>query len=411
MASQMSDVELEKTVAEIKISKWEKNFQAKGEVIRFEGFLKLYSESSDEESDDEDNVVLPPLTEGMMVVPVKIEAVERFGRPTARYTEASLVRKLEELGIGRPSTYAPTIYTIQKRGYVEKKVREGIEREFGILRLEKGAIIKETGKEITGADKGKLFPTDVGLIVNDFLTENFSKVLDYGFTAQIEKEFDEIAAGEKEWHQMIDTFYVPFHKDVKHTLENAERATGQRELGTDPVTGKPVFARMGRYGPMVQIGTTEDEEKPRFAKLREGQQIGTVTLADAMELFKLPRKLGSFEELEVVASIGRFGPYIQHGKKFHSITPKTGLDPYSITFEQATELISNKRTEDSQKTIREFDENGIKILRGPYGPYIKIGARNISVPKDRDPETLTLEECMTIIDKAPEKKRRFKKKA
>ncbi len=410
LASQMSQAQIEKTTARINISTTPETLVAQGEVVKFDGFLKVYIESRDEDPEDDQSTMLPPLSIGQTLQLLQMDATERFSRPPARYTEASLVKKLEELGIGRPSTYAPTISTIQKRGYVVRENREGHERAYIMLELKDGQISTQNKTEITGTEKAKLFPTDIGKLVNDFLIQHFQRVMDYNFTAQIEKEFDEIAAGQKEWNAMIDVFYKPFHEDVETTLEKAERVTGERALGTDPESGKPVIARMGRYGPMAQIGKAEDDEKPRYAKLRPQQTLETISLEEALELFKLPRKLGEFEGSEVVASEGRFGPYVQHNKKFYGLK-NTDLDPFTISIDQASELIRERRVADAQKVIREYEENNIKILRGPYGPYIKVGNRNVKIPKDRDPETLSLEECLEIIDKAPVGKKGRARKA
>ena len=318
IASQMSDAQLEKTTARIAISKLkEEELVASGEVLMFDGFLKVYMESVDDDEKQESTIAtadesgtLPPLTIGQVLDFVEMNATERFSRPPARYTEASLVKKLEELGIGRPSTYAPTISTIQKRGYVEKKDKEGLRREYRLLKLKEDAITKVVEAETFGTEKSKMFPTDIGMLVNDFLMQHFQTVMDYGFTADIEREFDDISNGMKKWDEMIDDFYKPFHKNVENTLENADRVTGERELGTDPKSGRKVIARMGRYGPMVQVGATEDEEKPKYAKLRSGMNLETITFEEAMELFKLPRIAGTYENNDVTISEGRFGPYV-----------------------------------------------------------------------------------------------------
>jgi DNA topoisomerase-1 len=344
---------------------------------------------------------------------VSMKATERFSRPLPRYTEASLVKKLEELGIGRPSTYAPTISTILKRGYVEKRDKDGVKRAFRILRLAKDKISKETSEENTGAEKSKLFPTDLGLVVTDFLKQYFDDIMDYGFTARIENEFDDVAAGKLKWNTMIDTFYNPFKKEVENTIENAERIKGERELGTDPQSGKKVIARMGRYGPMVQIGDVADEDKPRFAKLKNTQSIETITYDEAMELFRLPRNLGEFEGSEVLVNIGRFGPYISHDKKFYSLSKDH--DPYSITLEEASPLIAEKRTAKEERTIKVFEKEKIQLLKGPYGPYIKQGLRNFKLPKEMQEKAadLTIEEVKKIIEEVkanPPKKTARRKK-
>lgn len=405
IASQMSDAKLERTTAKISISNTGDLLTAKGEVLKFDGFLKVYLESRDDDAEDEEaSGILPPLQKGQKLELKNMTATEKFTRQPPRYNEASLVRKLEELGIGRPSTYAPTISTIQKRNYVEKKELEGKKREFQLLTLSDDQVKKETLSETYGTEKGKLFPTDIGKVVNDFLVQYFQKVMDYGFTAKIEEEFDEIATGKKEWEKMIDTFYRPFHENVKETLEKAERATGERELGDDPKTKRPVLARMGKYGPMIQIGRVEDEEKPLFAKMPANFTIDSITFEEAMKLFELPRTLGSYEDKEVTVGIGRFGPYVRHDNKFVSL--KKEHDPNTIELNQAIELIEEKREKDKNKFIATFEEEDIQVLNGPYGPYIKQGRKNYKIPKDRDPKTLTAEDCLTIIKEAPEKKGR-----
>jgi DNA topoisomerase-1 len=417
IASQMADAELERTTATITISTNPRTLTASGEVIKFEGFLKVYMESRDDddtETNEEGSKVLPPLTVGQDLTLDQLSATQTFSRHPARYTEASLVKKLEELGIGRPSTYAPTISTVQKRGYVVKEAREGEEREYKTFILKQNEIERQTDKEITGAEKNKLFPTNTAMIVNDFLVEHFPDITNYSFTAEIEREFDEIASGKLKWQKMIDDFYKPFHKIVTITekVERSSVSNKSRELGVDPKTGLTVYAKLGRYGAYVQIGENPEDGKelrPKFASLRNGQFLESLTMADAMELFKLPRDLGQFEEKPVVVSIGRFGPYVVHDKKFVSI-PK-GEDPYTITFERAVELIQQKREADANKTIKLFAENpDIQILNGRYGPYIKAGKKNVKVPKGKEPADLTLEECLTLAENAPEKKGRFFRK-
>ncbi|HXH18896.1 MAG TPA: type I DNA topoisomerase [Chitinophagales bacterium] len=409
VASQMAEARMEKTTVKIDISTNHEELVAEGEVLLFDGFLKLYMESQDEEPDEEHSGMLPPLKTGQSLALEEMVAREKFSKAPPRYNEASLVKKMEELGIGRPSTYAPTITTIQKRGYVEKRDKEGKERQFKVLTLKSGAITATTETEITGAEKAKLFPTDVGAVVNDFLAANFSDVMDYNFTARIEEEFDEIAAGKMKWAEMIDDFYKPFHKDVEQTINTAERASGERELGTDPESGKVVLVRIGKYGPMAQIGKPDDEEKPRYARLRANQSIETITLEEALQLFKLPRNLGEYEGKEVVASIGRFGPYIRHDGKFISV-PKE-YDVYEIGLDEAVTLIENKRKFEAEKNIRNFPEKDIHILKGRFGPYIKAGDKNYRIPKDKDAYALTLEDCLQIIETTPESKKRggFKK--
>lgn len=357
MASQMSDAELEKTIADISITTQQEKLKAEGEVMKFEGFLKVYNESKDEEDENEDDSIegmLPPLEVGQILDLQQLTATERYSRPQPRYTEASLVKKLEELGIGRPSTYAPTISTILKRGYVEKREKEGVKRDFRVLTLQQGKIERIIDQENTGAEKGKLFPTDLGSVVTDFLIQYFTNVMDYGFTAKIENEFDEIAEGDQDWSKMLKDFYSPFKKDVDHTMEKAERISGERALGNDPVSGKKVIARMGRYGPMVQMGETTEEEKPKFAKLRADQSIETIQLNDALELFKLPRILGEFEGNEVQVNIGRFGPYIAHDKNFYSLAKE--FDPYEIILETAIPIIEEKRKAKDERTIKVFEK-------------------------------------------------------
>ncbi|HTJ10925.1 MAG TPA: type I DNA topoisomerase [Dinghuibacter sp.] len=403
MASQMADAELEKTIARIEISTNKETLTAQGEVLKFEGFLKVYMEDRDEEDmgEEEDTEgMLPPLVVGQEPTFKEMKATERFSRPSPRYTEASLVKKLEELGIGRPSTYAPTISTVQKRGYVERRDKEGIKRDYRVLLLARDAITKETLQENTGAEKSKLFPTDLGLVVTDFLNQHFTEIMDYGFTAKIEEEFDEVAEGQQLWTKMIDGFYNPFHKDVEVTLETAERIKGERELGLDPASGKKVVARMGRFGPMVQIGDVSDEEKPRFAKLKNTQSIETISYDEAMDLFRLPRNLGQFEDTDVVVNIGRFGPYVAHDKLFYSLGKE--LDPYSVTLEEMIPLITEKRQAKQERTIKVFEKEKIQLLRGPYGPYIKQGLRNFRLPKEAQERVadLTIEEVKAFIEDA-----------
>jgi DNA topoisomerase-1 len=403
IASQMSDAQFEKTVAKIEVSTNKETLSASGEVMKFDGFLKVYLESNDDEDEDAtategEESLLPPLAVGQVLDFIEMTGLERFSRPSARYTEASLVKKLEELGIGRPSTYAPTISTIMKRNYVEKREKEGIKRNFQILSLNnKDEITTVTSSEITGAEKNKLSPTDLGLVVTDFLKLHFSKVMDFNFTAKIEGEFDEIAAGKLLWSDMLASFYEPFHTTIEHTLENAERAKGERELGFDPVSGKKLITRMGRYGPMVQIGHQDEEEKPRFAKLKASQSIETISFEEALELFKLPRTLGQFEEEDVSVNIGRFGPYAAHAKKFYSLNKE--MDPYTVTLEELTPMIAEKRKAKDERTIKVFEKEKIQLLRGPYGPYIKQGLRNYKLNKEQQEkvETLTIEEVNAII--------------
>lgn len=401
IASQMADAQLERTNVHISISESEQMFTAKGEVVKFDGFLKVYFESTDEEGEDEATGMLPPLKVDQELNLKEIMATQKFSRHPARYTEASLVKKLEELGIGRPSTYAPTISTIQKRGYIVKEDRPGTEREYTQYVLQgDGNYEKHTLKEMAGSEKNKLFPTDVGLLVTDFLMEHFPKIMDYHFTAEVEKEFDDIADGDKQWDKMIDNFYQPFDDNVQETLENAERVTGERELGEDPKTGKPIIARMGKYGPMVQLGSQEEEEK-QYAKLRPNQSIETITLEEALELFKLPRTLGEWEGEEIVANEGRYGPYLRYKGKFYSLKEQ---DPLEITYEEAIPFLKEQMEAAKKKEIKTFSEEGIQVLNGPYGPYIKKDKRNYKIPKDKEAEALTLEDCLEIIEKAPAKR-------
>jgi DNA topoisomerase-1 len=415
MACQMADAQLERTIAKIETSAHPDPLTATGEVLRFDGFLKVYSESRDEEDGEEQNEgMLPPLTVGQSLDLDELKATERFTRPQPRYTEASLVKKLEELGIGRPSTYAPTISTILQRGYVEKRDKEGIKRNYEVITLKENKVSQFTDSENTGAERSKLFPTDLGMVVTDFLREHFDRVMDYSFTAKIEQEFDEIAKGKQEWSNMLNSFYHPFHERVEHTMETAGRVKGEHVLGTDPESGKPVVARLGRFGPMVQIGNSEDEEKPRFARLRTNQSIETITLDEAMELFKLPRKIGLFEGEEVVVNIGRFGPYAQHAGKFYSL--KKEMDPYAVELDEVAPLIEEKRKAQAESTIKIFEKEKIKILKGPYGPYIKQGLRNYKIPKEKleTAADLTIEEVKAIIEdikaNPPKKSAKPKKK-
>lgn len=410
IASQMADAELEKTTATISISTNQRTLTANGEVVKFDGFLKVYIESGDDEDEEENSKVLPPLTVGQILQLNELLAKQVFTRHPPRYTEASLVKKLEEMGIGRPSTYAPTIATVQKRGYVVKEIREGVERRYNVFSLKDDNITKREDSEITGAEKNKLFPTNTAMVVNDFLVEHFPDITDYSFTSDIEQEFDEIASGKLQWKKMIETFYAPFHKKVSKTELIERSSVGKsRELGIDPKTGKNVYAKLGKFGAYVQIGENPDDnggEKPKFASLRPGQFIESITLDDAMELFKMPRDLGLFEDKPVVVNIGRFGPYVLHDKKFVSI-PKD-QDPYTITPEKAIELIEAKRVADANKTIKVFAENpDIQILNGRFGPYIKAGTKNVKIPKGKTPADLTLEECLTLAANTPEKKGRF----
>ncbi|HDY67008.1 MAG TPA: type I DNA topoisomerase, partial [Candidatus Scalindua sp.] len=402
IASQMANARIERTTATIGISTVPQTMKATGEIITFDGFLKVYLETKDEEKEDEENKeMLPPLSVGQELSLVKMKAIQRFTRPPARYTEASLVKKLEEMGIGRPSTYAPTISTIQKRGYVLKEHRDGKERQYQELILTNNEVNTHTRKEITGAEKAKLFPTDIARIVNDFLVKNFPRVTDYSFTASIEKEFDDIAIGKLKWDKMIGTFYGSFHEKVKITeaIDRSEVDTS-KELGKDPETGRTVLVRLGPFGPMAQLGTTEElgeEEKPKYASLLKGQLMETITFEEALDLFKLPREVGTYEGKVITAAIGRFGPYIRHDNKFVSLTG--GDNPYTVEQGRAIELIEAKRKVDAEKFIKSFDENpDVQVLKGRYGPYIKVGKKNVRIPKDKEPKDLTLAECLDLAD-------------
>jgi len=414
LASQMSDAQLERTTLKINISKADKLFVAKGEVIKFDGFLKVYLESIDDENGENgEDGILPDLSEGEKISFTEITATQRFTRPPSRFTEASLVKKLEELGIGRPSTYAPTISTIQKRGYVHKEEREGTERKYEVLTLDQSKKIKsETLTEITGADKGKLFPNDVAMLVNDFLLEHFPQVMDYKFTARIEEELDEIANGEMDYHEMLDEFYPPFKKKVEHTIETSERVSGERILGKDPATGKQVSVRMARFGPVAVLSNPKDEnDKPHYAGLRKTQKLENLTLEEALHLFKLPRLVGKYNDQEVIAAIGRFGPYVRFDGKFYSI--KAQYDPHDIEIDEAIEVIEAKKKADAEKTIKIFEENPeFQILNGRWGPYLKAGKENVKIPKDREPASLTYDECVKLAEEAklkPKRKGRFSK--
>lgn len=407
IASQMADAQLEKTTATIDISNQEEKLVAKGEVIKFEGFLKVYIESSDDDSEEENQSMLPPLTVGQQLDLKRMLAKEGFTRHPPRYTEASLVKKLEEMGIGRPSTYAPTISTVQKRNYVLKESREGRERISVEYQLEKGAVDREEVTEITGAEKNKLFPTNTAMVVNDFLVDHFPDVIDYHFTADVEQQFDDIAHGKMQWVQMLSSFYGGFHETVEKS-QDIDRATinQMREVGEDPVTGLKVYAKHGKYGAYVQLGElVEGEEKPKYASLKHGQFLESITLEDALELFKLPREVGVFEEKEIIAAVGRYGPYVRHDGKFVSL--KKEQDPLTITEEEAIQLILDKREADANKFIKVFDEDpNVQVLNGRWGPYIKFGKKNVKIPKDKVPEELTYEECKELAEKAPEKKKR-----
>lgn len=413
IASQMADAELERTTVTIEIPN-ENNlkFVSTGEVLKFDGFLHVYLEDTDDEpTDNEDSSLLPPLDKDEKLNLQEASATERFTQRPPRYTEASLVRKMEELGIGRPSTYAPTISTIQNREYVEKTNIEGTERQYNVLELKKGNIKDSIKTEITGADKNKLKPTDTGVVVNDFLTEFFPRILDYNFTANVEKEFDNVAEGDEIWTNLIDKFYKAFHPVVDEALNaHTDHKIGERVLGKDPKSGKQVSVKIGRFGPMAQIGTQEEEEKPQFASLQKNQSITTISLEEALKLFELPRNVGDYEDKTMQVAVGRFGPYIRHDGKFVSL-PK-GVDPYSITGEEAIELIEDKRKKDKEKLIKTFTENeDIQILNGRFGPYISYNKNNYKIPKDTDASSLTFEQSMEIITKADKNTDKPKKSA
>lgn len=463
IASQMSDAQLEKTTANISISGNSEHFVARGEMIKFEGFLKVYLEGTDDEGDEQKGM-LPPLQMNQTLSLDNITATERFTKHPARYTEASLVKKLEELGIGRPSTYAPTISTVQKRGYVVKESREGTQREYNVLQLASDSITENTNTENTGAEKNKLFPTDIGMVVTDFLVENFKNVLNYNFTASVEEEFDDIADGKLVWKDMIGRFYTPFHKNVETTLEHSKKATGERELGKDPETGKPVYSKIGRYGPMVQIGLLEDDDK-KFASLRNGQSINTLTLEEALELFQFPKNIGDYRDKEVIVSQGRFGPYVKFDEKFISLDKDediNGVDieraielilakekadapiatyenlpvqkgkgrfgPFikwnnmfinvnrkydfdNLSFEDITQLIEDKKRKEIEKYIHRWDDEGISLQKARWGRFnIVKGKLKIELPKTTDAEAMTLEDVKKIIEQnAPKKKTAAKK--
>ena len=423
LASQMADAALEKTTLTIGVSGLDDVFTATGEVVVFDGFLRVYKEAADEEMLDGDTdaaaaeqALLPAVQQGQTLLCRGLTAAQRFTQAPPRYTEAGLVRRLEELGIGRPSTYAPTISTIQQREYVEKGNKDGEERQFNVMTLKDHQIKDENHTEITGAEKAKLLPTDIGTVVNDFLTEYFPDILDFNFTASVEKEFDEIAEGEVKWTSIMKNFYDKFHPSVESTLAiKTEHKVGERILGEDPETGKPISVKIGRFGPVVQIGTVEDEEKPRFAQMKKGQSMETITLEEALELFKLPRTLGEYEGKTVSVGVGRFGPYILHNKVYVSL-PK-GLDPMEVTLEEAEQLILDKRQKEVERHIKKFEEEPeLEILNGRYGPYITYKGSNYKIPKDIVPQDLTLKSCLDLIKLQDEKganpapKKKFSKK-
>ncbi len=407
IASQMADAEIEKTTVNINISGANEQFVAQGEVVKFDGFIKVYRESQDDdEQQDEFGHILPPLKNGQELTRREISATERFSQGPQRYTEASLVHKMEELGIGRPSTYAPTISTIQQREYVQKGDKKGEERQYAVIILKGKQISQKTRKEIVGSEKGKLIPTDIGIVVNDFLMSNFTDIMDYNFTAKVEQDFDKIAEGQEKWTDMMRTFYKNFEPSVEKTMNSRnEHKAGERELGIDPKTKRPVFVKIGRFGPVVQIGTAEDKNKPQFAQLPKEQSMETITLEEALELFKLPREVGEFEGKPVTIGAGRFGPYVLHDRKYTSL-PKS-IDPMSITLEEAIALIEEKRQQDNQKHLKIFLEDPkLEVLDGRYGPYLSYDGKNYRLPKNMHERAkeLTYDECMKIIQSVPAKK-------
>jgi len=418
ISSQMADAQFDRTTVKINISTTAEQFVAKGEVITFEGFMKVYMEGKDDDNEEQKGM-LPKLEVGEALGLSEAVASEQFSRPPARYAEASLVKKMEELGIGRPSTYAATITTIQKRGYIEKENRDGVDRISQMIELKDGNLTKSEKTSITGAENKKLFPTDVGVVVTDFLVEHFADVMEYSFTASVETEFDEIAEGKKVWNEMIASFYGGFHAKVEDVIGNVGKASGERELGVDPASGDKVFARIGPFGPMVQLGEKQEDEnapKPKFASLLKGQTIQTITLGDAMDLFKLPRTVGDWEEKEIVASVGRFGPYLRYDGKFTSIKKTDEEDPLTISLDRSIELIKIKIQADKDRLIANFEGDPlIQVLNGRYGPFIQVSPPkgkkiNVKIPKGTEPKDLTREECITLWENQPEKKPRGKKK-
>ena len=400
IASQMADAQLERTNVNIGISSSDKKFTATGEVILFDGFLKVYMESYDDDRAEDKMSVLPPIEVGMNLDLEKMEAQQRYTRHPLRYTEASLVKKMEELGIGRPSTYAPTISTIQKREYVTRGDIPGVTQTFNVITLKNNKITEKTGKENYGAEKGKLLPTDIGVLVNRFLLQYFENIIDYNFTANVEKEFDQISEGQRAWNKMIKDFYGVFHKQVVSTTENSGKFSGEKLLGVDPATGKNVYVKVGRFGPVAQIGDTESEEKPRFAGLRKDQSIDSITLEEVLKLFEFPRILGQFEDKEVSVSVGRFGPYVKHNNTFYSLA-KTD-NPATIDIERAIEIIGEKRQKDVENTILTYENDPeMKVLNGRFGPYVSYKKKNYRIAKDVDPKSLTYDDCLKLVEADP----------
>jgi DNA topoisomerase I, bacterial len=407
IASQMADAEIEKTTVNIEVSGTDETFIAQGEVVKFDGFIKVYRESSDDDDQqDEFGHILPPLKKGQVLSRRDIIATERFSQGPQRYTEASLVHKMEELGIGRPSTYAPTISTIQQREYVQKGDKKGEDRPYSLYQLKGKQISQKTRKELIGSEKGKLIPTDIGIVVNDFLMENFNEIMDYNFTAKVEQDFDKIAEGDEKWTDIMKAFYKSFEPTVEKTMNaRQEHKAGERQLGNDPKTGKPVFVKIGRFGPVVQIGSAEDKDKPQFAQLPKEQSIETITLEEALDLFKLPRNLGDYENKPVTIGTGRFGPYVLHDRKYTSL-PKD-WDPMAITLDEAIALIQDKRREESQKHMKFFLEDPkLEVMNGRYGPYLVYDGKNYRLPKTMHEKAkdLTYDECMKVIQSTPAKK-------
>jgi DNA topoisomerase-1 len=404
IASQMADAEIEKTTVSIVAPKIDGEFNVSGEMVKFDGFLKVYRETRDDDAaESQESQGLPEFKKGQSLEFSQISAYERFTQHPQRFNEAALVHKMEELGIGRPSTYAPTIGTIQQREYVLREDIEGSKRECDMLRLENGSIKEQTVTEVYGSEKSKLVPTDIGMVVNDFLIEYFPDIMNYNFTAQVEKEFDDIAEGDKQWKNVISTFYDKFNPSVNNAMSiKNEHKVGERILGTDPISGKPVSVKIGRYGPIVQIGSAEDEDKPRFAQMKKGQTIETITLDEALELFRLPRTLGEFEGNPVSVGTGRFGPYIRHDKFYVSLSGVA--DPLTITLEEAVKMIQDKRDAESKKVLKSFPGNqDLEVMNGRYGAYIAYQGSNYKIPKSADPTTLTEDECMDIIKRQIEK--------
>jgi DNA topoisomerase-1 len=405
IASQMADAQMERTNVNISVSTNDKQFVATGEAILFDGFLKVYRESYDDTT-EEDAAILPPIEVGTLLDMDKMEAQQRYTRPPFRYNEASLVKKMEELGIGRPSTYAPTISTIQKREYVTKGDVKGTSQEFQIITLKNNKITEKKGKENIGTEKGKLLPTDIGILVNKFLLQYFESIIDYNFTANVEKEFDQIEEGQREWNAMIRDFYTGFHNQVISTTENSGKFSGEKLLGIDPATGKKVYVKVGRFGPVAQIGDTESDEKPRFAGLKKDMSIESVTLEEVLKLFDFPRILGDYEGKEITVAVGRFGPYIRHDNKFYSLA-KTD-NPALVEYDRAVEIINEKRQKDLDNIILTFDQDpDLRVLNGRFGPYIAYKKSNYKIPKGTEPSTLSYEDCMAIIEdpkNAPKKK-------